>query len=221
MRRLAKYQMLGLPMRVVNRLANRDLRARYAKAGIEAIMPDRPFDFRRDQLVPGRRRMIREFGRIDRHRAAVTSLRGSSVLLSNGDRIETDVLLWGTGYAVDLGFLQLEALTQAKSLNEICRRCRSGFLSDDAPNLFLLAPGVLETNTSTPWGYAHAARSIMSHIAGTAVFADPPRSALTNHFDLAKQLARRDRRNYPRGIWYPYYFRLAFLHAKDRPMPIP
>ena len=220
-RLLAKYQMLGLPPSVVNRLANRDLRARYAKAGIEAIMPDREFDFRRDQLIPGRPRMVQGFSRIERHRGEVRSVRGKRIRLSSGEEIETDLLLWGTGYAVELGYLGLDALNGARSLNDIYSRCYSGFRSIDAPNLFLLAPGVLETTTSTPWAYAHAAKSIMSHIAGRPVFVSPPRKALTNHFDLVKLLARRDRRNYPFGLWYVKYLWLAMCHPRARPMPIP
>jgi len=221
MRTLARYQILGVPMRVVNRLANRDLRARYAKAGVEAIMPERAFDFRRDQIIPGRRRMIREFARIERHRGEVRSLRGSTILLSDGDRVECNVLLWGTGYAADFGYLGLEDLGPAKSLNEISRRCHSVFRSADAPNLFLLAPGVLETNNSTPWAYAHVAKSIMAHIEGRPVFDDPPREDLTNYFDLVRLLAQRDRRTYPRGLWYVRYLWLAFIHPDSRPMPIP
>jgi hypothetical protein len=91
----------------------------------------------------------------------------------------------------------------------------------DATNLFLLAPGVLETNTSTPWAYAHVARSIMSHITGATVFVDPPVQALTNHYDLVKMLAPHDRQNYRFGLWYLKYLWLAMAHPKARPMPIP
>lgn len=139
MRVLARYQMLSLPARMVRRLANKDLRARYAKAGI----------------------------------------------------------------------------------NEISRRCYSGFLSADAANLFLLAPGVLDTNTSTPWAYAHVAKSIMSHIGGRAVFVKPPCEAFTNHYDLVKMLAPQDRGNYPYGIWYLKYLWLAMCYPWKRSMPIP
>jgi cation diffusion facilitator CzcD-associated flavoprotein CzcO len=221
MRLLAKYQMLGLSASVVNRLANRDLRARYAKAGIEAIMPDGDFDIRRDQFIPGRSRMIQGFRRIERYRGEVQSVRGKTICLSSGEQIETDLLLWGTGYSVELGYLGLDALNEASGLNDISRRCYSGFRSIDAPNLFLLAPGVLETTTSTPWAYAHAAKSMMSHIAGRPVFMSPPRKALTNHFDLVKLLAPRDRRNYPFGLWYVKYLWLAMCHPKAKPMPIP
>ena len=135
--------------------------------------------------------------------------------------MEADLVLWGTGYAADLGYLGLETLTKVGRLNEISRRCYSVFRSIDAPNLFLLAPGVLETNTSTPWAYAHVAKSIMSHITGRPVFESQPRHTITNQFDLVKLLARRDRRNYPLGLWRIKYFRLAMFHPWSQPMPIP
>ncbi|MEO5766247.1 MAG: NAD(P)-binding domain-containing protein [Casimicrobiaceae bacterium] len=220
-RLLAKYQMLGLPATVVNWRVNRDLRARYAKARIEEIMPASDFDFGREQLIPGRPRMIQGFHRIERYRGEVHSLRGKTIRLANGEQVETDLLLWGTGYTADYGYLGLKALTEGRGLNEIARRCYSVLRSIDAPNLFLLAPGVLETTTSTPWAYAHAAKSIMSHIAGRPVFVDQPRQALTNHIDLLKVLARRDRRNYPFGLWDLKCLWLAMFHPKAKPMPIP
>jgi cation diffusion facilitator CzcD-associated flavoprotein CzcO len=221
MRRLSKYQMLGLPASVVNRLINKDLRTRYAKAGIEEIMPDGDFDIRRELLLPGRPRMLQNFRRIERYCGEVQSLRGKTMRLSSGEEIETDLLLWGTGYAMDLGFLNVAAISKVGSLNDISRRCYSGFRSIDAPRLFLLAPGVIETNTSTPWAYAHVAKSIMSHIAGRPVFESPPRQTMTNHFDLVKLLAPRDRGNYPLGLWYIKYLCLATCHPKAQPMPIP
>ncbi|CAG9273752.1 NAD(P)-binding domain-containing protein [Paraburkholderia unamae] len=220
-RLLAKYQMLGLSTHAMNRRINEDLRARYKKAGITEIMPESDFDIRRDQLIPGRPRMIQGFRSIERHRGEVQSVHGKTIRLSNGEEIGTDLLLWGTGYAMDLGYLGLDSLTQASGMNKLSARCYSVFRSIDAPNLFLLAPGVLETNTSTPWAYAHVARSIMSHITGGAVFVDPPVQALTNHYDLLKMLAPHDRRNYPFGLWYLKYLRLAMFHPKARPMPIP
>ncbi len=221
MRLLAKYQMLGLSTSAMNRRINEDLRARYKKAGITEIMPERDFDICHDQLVPGRPRMIKGFRSIERHRGEVESVHGKTIRLSNGEEIDSDLLLWGTGYAMELGYLGLDSLTKATRLNEIAARCYSVFRASEAPNLFLLAPGVLETNTSTPWAYAHVARSIMSHIAGTAVFVDPPVPALTNHYDLLKMLAAHDRRNYPFGFWYLKYLWLAMFHPKAQPMPIP
>jgi hypothetical protein len=220
-RLLAKYQMLGLSTTEVNRRITEDLRARYAKAEITEIMPEGEFDIRRHQIIPGRPRMIQGFRSIERHRGEVRSVRGKTIHLSNGEEIRADLLLWGTGYAAEFGYLGLDALAKARGLNEISARCYSVFRSMDAPNLFLLAPGVLETNTSTPWAYAHVAKSIMSHIAGRPVFVDPPVQALTNHIDIVKMLARRDRRNYPFGLWYLKYLWLAMFHPRAQPMPIP
>ena len=128
---------------------------------------------------------------------------------------------WGTGYRTDMDYLDVEALKNANGLNDMARRCYSAFRSMDAPNLFLMAPGVLETNTATPWAYAHVARSIMSHINGAPIFVDSPRRAMTNHYDLVKMLARRDRRNYPRGRWFAKYFWLAMFYPKRHPLPLP
>jgi cation diffusion facilitator CzcD-associated flavoprotein CzcO len=221
MRILARYQMLCLPPSLVYRLTNKDLRARYAKAGLDEIMPEGDFDIRRDQLVPGRPGMIKHFANIERHRGEIRAIRDKTLVLSNGEQVETDLLLWGTGYSVDFNFLGLEAISNARNLNEISSRCYSGFLCADAPNLFLLAPGVLERNTSTPWAYAHVARSIMSHIRGRPVFVRPPAEGLINHFDMLKLLAPEDRRNFPFGIWYLKYLWLAICHPWKRPMPIP
>ena len=220
-RLLSRFQMLGLPVAIINKLTNRDLRIRYQKAGLNEIMPDGTFDISRDQLIPGRRRMIRNFRQITRHRSEVRSIHANTVTLANGEQFETDLLLWGTGYRTDMDYLAVDALKNAKGLNDMAKRCYSAFLSMDAPNLFLMAPGVLETNTATPWAYAHVARSIMSHIDDTPIFVDPPRQVMTNHYDLVKMLARRDHRNYPRVRWFARYFRLAMFYPGRRPLPLP
>ena len=221
MRRLSRLQMLGFPTTVVNWLINRDLRKRYAKAGIDAIKPDGRFDIRRHQLIPGRRTMLRNFGKIERHVGEVRSITGSTISLSNGDAFESDILLWGTGYGADFAYLNLAGFSSIPRLGELSGRCCSGFRSIDAPNLFLLAPAVLETSTSTPWAYAHAAKTIMSHISGPECFKKAPRQEMINHYELVKLLAKDDRRNYPRVQWYAKYLRLALWHPRSQPLPIP
>lgn len=221
LRLLAKFQMLGMPVSLINWLQNRELRAIYAKADLMEIMPKVKYDVSHKMLIPGRAGMIKNFRDIERHCGEVKSLRGKIIELSNSERMEAEVILWGTGYRVDLDYLGLESLSNAKSLNEISSRCNSVFLSVDAPKLFLLAPGVLETITSTPWAYAHVAKSIMTHISGRPVFVSPPCRTLTNFFDLVKLLARNDRKNYPLGIWYIKYFWLAMRYPWKLPLPLP
>jgi cation diffusion facilitator CzcD-associated flavoprotein CzcO len=220
-RLLTRHQMLGLTPAKLSRYADAQLRARYAKAGIPELAPAEPFDIERHQIIPGRPAMIANARRITHHRAEVRAVEGTTMALSNGERIEADLLLWGTGYATDLGYLAVDALSGMTDLKEIGRRCRAIFRSGDAPNLFLLAPGVLETTTVTPWAYAHAAKSIMSHIAGRAELDTPPYPGMINHCDMVKLLAKLDRATYPRGLWYLKYLRRALWYPKSRPLPIP
>ena len=124
-------------------------------------------------------------------------------------------MLWGTGYETDLSYLEAGDLSRLTRLEDIGRRCGSYFLALDAPNLFILAPGVLETITSTPWAYAHAAKSIMSHIRGKPVFDSAPVHGNPNYFDLVRFLAKRDRASYPRVWWFLKYLNLAFRRPRS------
>ncbi|MFH1811677.1 MAG: NAD(P)-binding domain-containing protein [Pseudomonadota bacterium] len=221
LRALAKMQMLGTSLATMNKRANLDLRTRYKKAGIEELLPDRAIDLGHQMLIPGRRRMIQDLGQIMRHRDEIVRIEGSTVQLSSGRSWRADLILWGTGYATDLSYLEAGDLSRLTHLDDIGRRCGSHFLALDAPNLFILAPGVLETITSTPWAYAHAAKSIMSHIRGKPVFDAAPADTNANYFALVRFLARRDRVNYPRLRWYLKYLALAFRQPAASPMPIP
>jgi hypothetical protein len=221
MRELAKRQMLGVPLDKLNQVINTDLRSRYRKAGVEEIMPDEDFDLRIHQLIPGRRVMIEKFALIERHRGELLRIEGNKALLSDGGSTECDLVLWGTGYEVDLSYFEVEGLSRITRLEDLAKRCGMLFLSLDAPNLFFLAPGVLETSTSTPWAYAHAARSIMSHISGKPVFTSEPVTGHINHYDLAKFLARRDHASFSPALWYLRYLRTSLWYPKNRPMPIP
>ncbi|HVA57192.1 MAG: NAD(P)-binding domain-containing protein [Gemmatimonadaceae bacterium] len=221
LRRLGRLQMLGIPLSELNKRINRELRRRYRKAGLDELLPDRAFDFGSQQLVPGRRRMAENLARIARHQSEIVGIEGSSVRLASGHSCRADLVLWGTGYDTDLGYLEVSNLSRLTRMDAIGRRCGAHFLALDAPNLFLLAPGILDVTTSTPWAYAHAAKSIMSHIRGNPVFDSVPVSTNPNYFDLARFLAKRDRVNYPAVLWYLKYLNLAFRRSRDRPMPMP
>jgi hypothetical protein len=221
MRLLAKQQMLGVPVEKINLAIHQDLQSRYAKAGLQDILPDVAFDLRRHQLIPGRRHMIREFKRIERYCSEIVRIDGSAVHLANGQVTEADLVLWGTGYSTDLSYFGINALAGITRLDELTRRCGSMFRSLDAENLFFLAAGVLETSGSTPWAYAHAAKSIASHICGRSVFDSVPVTENVNYFDLAKFLARRDGANYVPILWRLKYLYTSFFHPYNMPMPMP
>jgi len=221
LRAFSRTQMLGASLAKQNKTINRELRARYKKAGIAELLPDKPFDFGKQMLVPGRRGMLQNIARIARHRSEIVRIEGNTVHLASGHCCNADMVLWGTGYDTDLGYLKVDSLSRLTRLDAINRRCGSHFLALDAPNLFILAPGVLEMNTTTPWAYAHVAKSIMSHINGNKVFDAAPIEENTNYYDLIRLLAKRDRANYPFVLWYLKYFYLAFRRPDDQPLPIP
>ncbi|MBZ0113896.1 MAG: NAD(P)-binding domain-containing protein [Thermoanaerobaculia bacterium] len=221
LRSLARMQMLGIPAAMLNKRTDRNLRNRYRKAGLDELTPDRSIDLGHQMLIPGRRRMVQDLEKINRHKGEIVRIDGDTVRLSSGRSCRADLVLWGTGYETDLSYLEAGDLSRLTSLAAIKRRCGAHFLALDAPNLFLLAPGVLETITSTPWAYAHAAKSIISHIRGNPVFDSTPVPTNANYFDMVRFLAKRDRGNYPRALWYLKYLSLAFRQSSGRPLPIP
>ena len=219
-RELARQQMSGAGIDALNASLNLDLRARYDKFGLNDILPDHAFDIRQDQLIPGRARMIGNFNQIDRHRGEVLSVQGRSITLSDAASIEADVILWGTGYEMDLRFLDSPALAGVKHVNQLTRRCGALFRSLDMPRLFFLAV-ILETTGSAPWAYAHAARTIAGHIRGVAELDEVKVTAKINHYDLVHFLAQHDPVNYPADSWHGTYRELALAWPDHRSMPIP
>ena len=98
-------------------------------------------------------------------------------------------------------------------------RCGCIFRSLDAPDLYF--PGVgLDGIGAAPWAYMLVARSIMSHIRGTARLDLQPVGHKVNHFDLVRHLAPRDPGSYPPGRGWDFYRRLALDTPDDRPYPL-
>lgn len=221
LRGLSRQQMLGVSVEQMNIDINQDLLGRYEKFGLQEIRPHGRFDLGRHQMIPGRCRMIANFARIERHGGEISRLSGRTVHLSSGERFDADVVLWGTGYDVDLTYFDSRVLAQTKRTEALAARCGSLFRSLDAPKLFFLAPSLLETTGTAPWLYAHSCRTIMSHICGEATLDTEPVFRKQNHFELAKFLGARDPENYPPDTWFACYRDLAMNHPEAQPMPIP
>jgi hypothetical protein len=221
LRGLSRRQMLGVSVEQMNVDINQDLLSRYEKFGLKELLPQGRFDFHRHQMIPGRSAMIANFASIERHRGEVLRLSGRTAHLSSGARFDADVVLWGTGYTVDLTYFDSRVLAQTTRSEVLAARCGSLFRSLDAPNLFFLAPSLLESTSTSPWAYAHACRTIMSHICGKAALDTEPILKKLNYFELAKFLATRDPQNYPPDTWFARYQDLAMNHPDAEPMPIP
>ena len=189
-----------------------DLHARYERLGIAAIRPDEPFDLRRHQLIPGRHRMIEHFDRIERLRGEAVGLAGRTLRLASGASVDADLVLWGTGYTLDLDWLDLPALAGLRLGEDLAARCGTLFVSRDAPRLYFPAPALLESTSVSPWAFAIAARTIVAHILGKARLDDTPVDDKLAFYALARFLASRDPASFPPG-WEEAY-RAPFV---DRP----
>ena len=218
-RPFAKMQANGLSAAQQSAMLGADMTARYAKFGLQAIQPTRAVDVLQDQLFPGRPRMIQNYGRIERHPGTVAAIDGGRVSLADGTRLDVDAIVWGTGYATNLRYFDDPALASIASVNQLCARCACIFRGIDAPDLYF--PGVgLDGIGSAPWAYMLIARSIMSHIRGTAQLDRVAVGHKVNHFEIVRHLAARDPGSYPDGRGWDYYRAIALDTPDDQPYPL-
>lgn len=218
-RDFSRLQASGLTHEEQSATIERDLRGRYAKFGIQDVLPHYSFNVLQQQLVPGRHRMLEHFGSIRRIAAVPERVEGRTVTFSDGTTAQPDLLLWGTGYVANLSWIDLPALQAVRNAHDLRSRSGGAVRSLDAPQLYFLGTG-LEGFGSTSFNYALLCRSIMSHICGTADLGMEPCLHNVNHFDLVPYLAARDPRSFPAGSARQY--RAMQLETPDhQPYPIP
>ncbi len=219
-RELAKAYFNGESVRNLSAALDMDLRSRYRKFGLEEILPLAPFDLDRDQLIPGRHRMIERFRQIERHNSQIGAIDETSVQLEDGATVHADIVLWGTGYTMNLSHLPGIGLERVKSPSDLARRCGALVVSLDAPNLYFISVG-LESTSATPWHYAHLARTIVSQICGTASLGSEPVVNHLNYFGVPPFLAEFDSVNFPEHSWQGQYRSYFNDYPNELPLPIP
>jgi len=219
-RGFARMQASGMSAQAQSAAIGADMRSRYEKFGIAELLPAHDFDVLHDQLMPGRAGVLEHFTAIERHRGSVAAIVGRTVTLSNGHRVEADLLLWGTGYGVDLSYFEAPEIASLRTLGALAARCGCIFRSLDAVNLYF--PGVgLDGIGAAGLGYSLLCRSIMSHIAGTAQLDNEALGRKVNHFDIVDYLAPRDPASYPPDTWRAHYRDMALNTPDDQPYPFP
>jgi hypothetical protein len=218
-RPFAKMQASGMTLAEQSAAIGADLASRYEKFGIQAICPAEPLDLRHDQLIPGRARMLEGFARLERHPGTVEAIEGDAVTLADGTRVGVDIVLWGTGYAVDLSYFEDPRIAAIKSVAELGSRCACLVRSLDAPDLYF--PGVgLDGIGAVSWAYSLMARSIVSHIRGTARL-DMEATRRLNHLEIARHFAERDSSLRSEEQRWEFYRDLALNTPDDEPYPFP
>ena len=219
-RPFAKLQADGLSAAEQSAAIESDLAGRYANFGIQAIQPRRSLDVRHDQLIPGRARMLADFAALERYPGTtIASFAGGEVTLTDKTRLMCDVVLWGTGYEVDLSYFEDPRIASVRNLVELAAHCACHFRSLDAPDLYF--PGVhLDGIGALSWSYALMARSIMSHIRGTARFDMKPHPRL-NHLEIARHLGDRDPGNHSDEPVWNFYREIALRTPDNERYPMP
>lgn len=217
-RKLFAMQAQGMTAEQISQAFDADLRERYRRFGLLDILPPGRLDLRRQQLVTGRSAMIENYARIERHRAGVVGIKGSSVTLSTGLSLPADVVLWGTGYQSDMRYFELPELRHVRTNRDLEAQCVGYLKHRSVPNLYFLSVG-LESTGSAPFNYAHSARTIVAEMLRQADLGREPVRENLNYFELPKFLADHDPLNYTAG-WQAEYDRHASL-PPDVPLPIP
>ena len=217
----ARMQASGMTAAQQNEAIGADMRSRYEKFGITDILPAHQLDVLHDQLIPGRARMLENFAALERYPGTVAAIDGSTVVMADGKRLEDiDILLWGTGYSTDVSYIDVPAIAAVRNVSELGARCGCGFRSLDAPNLYF--PGVgLDGIGAAPWAYALMARTVMSHIKGTARLDMDVVQHRLNHFDLVNYLGPRDPASFVPGQWREQFRQIAMETPDEEPYPMP
>ena len=202
--------------RTVNAFLRGLVRTEYARFGLGSIEPDEPFDVDQHMLIPGRSAMTRAFGDLVRHRGEVRRIDGHEITLDDGESFDTDLVLWATGYRMDLGYLGLSEYRDVATLDELLPRLGSLVRSRAHPNLFFVGMTLLNSTSATPFLAAVESKSIVAHILGRCEIPEAPVAHQITHWDLYRHFARFDRATYPRGSWRVVHGLRALRYAVFR-----
>ncbi len=212
LRRLSLFQTLGKSPAEVSAKVQGELDREYEHFRLESIRPAYDIDFTEHQIFPGRPAMIGNLDAISRHRSEISGLQGHEVVLENGDRFETDFVLWGTGYRMNLDYLGLPEFHGVETVKQLYPKLGSLVRSLDYPNLFFVGMWVIQSNTSTPFAAAVEAKSIVAHMQGRCEIPMRNIPHQVNHWNLFRFFAGFDRATYPRYWWKIEYGLLALWY---------
>ncbi len=221
LRLLGRQQLLGFSAARISAVIDRTVTERFARYDIKDLRPDGAFDLEKHQMVPGRARLLEDLATITRRKSQVAVLDGDQVVLETGERFSCDVVVWATGYDLDLGYTGIEDFASARRPADMAKHLHSLVLAKKHPNLFVFGPALLDTNGSAPFFYSHLAKAVAARIRGRDVIARRSIDHMVNYFDLVHMLAKADRRTYPPALWRLPYLRRLWRWQKATPLPLP
>lgn len=206
LRLLSRVQCVMPSLEAVNKRFGEIIGKKYDHFQLQAIEPDEPLDLHKDQVIPGRSLMVRHFDSIHRYRGELQAINGNEIILKTGERLESDVLLWGTGYRVNLSYLDLPEYNNITRPEDLHPRLGSLVRSLDYPNMFFPGMSLIESTTATPFFTAIESKSIVAHILGKC---EIPRKNIPHHvvhWDLIKFFGSFYHGFFTRFLWKLTYY---------------
>jgi hypothetical protein len=208
LRDLAIAQIIGNGTRTTNKIINTKVKEMYSYFGVEELIPSRPYDSRRDQAIPGRAGMIKNFEKIKRHKNEIKVICGNK-LIFRADAPELqdiDVVVWCTGFEMDLKYLGLSEYSNVKKPAELRMKNGSHVISLSRESLYFLGGPNLDVAGSAPVSYEILMNTLIRHIQGKAKISNEINSDNINHWDMYRQMARFDKKAY-----FPFLYRGKLL----------
>ena len=213
LRILGLLQAFSRSTETISRIAQSILEKGYARHHLESIRPPYDVDLREHQIFPGRPLMVKNLRSISQHQGEISSMNQHELTLSNGERFETDTILWGTGYRMNLRYLDLPEFREIETVEQLYPRLGSLVRSRDYPSPFMVGMWVIESNTSTPFAVAVQAKSIIAHILGKCEIPMTNIPYHVNYWNLPALFARFDHANYRPFWWRLKHVLLAIWYA--------
>jgi cation diffusion facilitator CzcD-associated flavoprotein CzcO len=213
LRFMARAQTMRSSPTAMSAFIHQTLKSKYEYFNLTAIQPKERFDLRKHQAIPGRPLMVQNLDAISRHKTEIERINGRCVTLANGERITADLVLWGTGYRIDLSYLGLPEYRTINTVKDLYPKLGSLIRSIDYPNLFFLGMSLIESTSTTPFFAAVEAKSIVAHIRGKCTIPTTNTPHQINHWNLLRHFAAFDHHTYPKLWWKIKYFVLAWWYS--------
>ena len=219
LRLLARNQLLERDWRKLFGLMEKRIREKYRMHSLSEIEPKGALDLETTQIVPGRPLVTTRFKDIVRHPGEVEKIEGNSITVS-GQSFDADILIYATGYKLNLSFLNLPEFSRMSSSTELQERCGTYIRSLDYPNLFFVGPTLLDGNGATAFLMSAVGRTLMAHIQGKCEIPKTVCRKKPVHWGILEILASFDRYNFWPVWWRLKYTLKAWYYAKYPEKPI-
>ncbi len=222
LRILARNQMLVRDPRTVSIELEKLIRERYRFYGMAEILPSGELDMETTTAISGRPLLTTRFKEIHRHLGTVDRIVGNELFVG-AESFPADILVYATGYKLNLRFLNLPEYSKLNTGEELSKRCGTYVRALDYPNLFFMGPTLLDINGSTPLLISMFSRTIIAHIMGRCEIPKTVYQKKPVHWGTLSVLAAFDRSNFWPGLWRLRYMFKAWYYARypNRPIHFP